>query len=176
MRKTSLIGSTLADESRGSEVEECSTARPHLRKRAGDDEDGADAVLFFERGVIAMGQQKVAALELATSESHLADYLRGDKTIAFHRVVRMCRKNQDAALAILTELSRIAGLAPPQKIEVELTPAQKKEARQRFVRHIRTIRLLHSATVQQLADEMGVDAEAVDSALDEVTDVRQFAK
>lgn len=172
MRK--VHSSNLADAPRGSEVELASTGRPLLRKRAGDDEDGADAVLFFQRGVVAMGPQKVAALDLDTSESHLADYLRGDKTIAFHRVVRMCRKNQDAALTVLSELARIAGLAPPQVIKKELEPAQKKEARRRFVHRIRAVALLHSAAVQGIADEMGIDAERIDECLDEVSEVRSF--
>lgn len=146
------------------------------RKRAGEDEDGAEAIMIFERGVSTIGAQKVAALELGMSDSHLGDHLRGDRTIAFHRIVRMCRKNPDAALVMLSELSRIAGLAPPQKIKTELTAEQKKEARRRFIGEIRAVSLIHSAALKRVADEMGTDAESLDECLDEVTGVRTFAK
>lgn len=170
------IDSKLADDRVGSEWEEGSHRHRKPPKRAGEDEDGADAVLIFERGVVAMGAQKVAAVELGMSESHLADHLRGDRTIAFHRVVRMCRKDQAAALAMLTELARVAGLSPPQIIRRELTQAQKKEARRRFVHEIRAVSLIHSAALQRVADDMGTDAESLDSALDEVTGEVRFAK
>jgi AraC-like DNA-binding protein len=170
------IDSRFADDPVGSEWEESSPRHCKPPKRAGEDEDGADAVLIFERGVVAVGPHKVAAVDLGMSESHLADHLRGDRTIAFHRVVRMCRKNQDAALAMLTELARLAGLAPPQIIKMELTPEQKKEARRRYVHKVRAVRLVHAASVNELADEMGLDAEQLDEALGEVTGEVRFGK
>lgn len=172
MRKTSLMESRFADDGRGSEGELASTARTQLRKRAGEDQDGADAILIFERGVVAMGQQKVAAIELATSESHLADYLRGDKTIAFHRVVRMCRKNQDAALALIGELSRISGLAPPQRPR----KVSKREAQDATTRKVRGILQLWQIVRADVATDLETTVDDVESALDEVTGETRFAK
>lgn len=173
MSRKIATDSKFADSPMGSEWVENSRKLP---KRAGEDEDGADAVLVFERGIAAIGPQKVAAVDLGMSESHLADHLRGDRTIAFHRVVRICRKNPAAALVMLTELSRIAGLAPPQLIKKELTPQQKKDARRLFVHRIRAVTLLHNAALQDTADELGIDADAIDECLDEVTSERRFAK
>lgn len=170
------IDSKFADDSLGSPWVESSHRKRKSAKRAGTDEDGADAILVFERGVSAVGAQKVAALELDMSESHMADHLRGDRTIAFHRVVRLCRRNQAAALVMLTELSRIAGLAPPQLIKRELTPAQKKEARRKYVHAIRAVALVHDAAVRNIADELGVEAETVDEMFDEVTGEFRFSK
>ena len=173
MSRSHSIKSNLADEGMVSPWLE---SNRKLTPKAGEDEDGADAILIFERGVASMGPQKVAALELGMKEQHLGDHLRGDRTIAFHRIVRLCRRNPDAALVMLTELSRIAGLAPPQPIKKELTPEQKKEARRKYVHAIRAVRLVHEAAVRDIADELGVDAGAVDEMFDEVTDVRAFAK
>lgn len=173
MSRSNSIKSNLADEGMGSRWADGAQAN---RKRAGEDEDGAEAIMIFERGVSAIGAQKVAALELGMSDSHLGDHLRGDRTIAFHRIVRLCRRSPDAALVMLAELARIAGLAPPQKIKTELTPAQKKEARRMFVQEIRAVSLIHSAALRRVADQMGTDADALDEALDEVTDVRSFSK
>lgn len=173
MRRNIATDSKFDDDRMGSRGEEASPRSP---KRVGSDEDGAEAILVFERGVATVGAQKVAALELDMSESHLADHLRGDRTIAFHRVVRLCRRNPAAALVMLTELSRIAGLAPPQVIKKELTPEQKSEARRKYVHAIRAVALVHQAAVNNIADEMGVDAEAIDDMFDEVTAERRYAK
>lgn len=166
------IDSNLAEDRRGSGGELNSTARTQLRKRAGDDEDGADAILIFERGTVAIGPQKLAAIELGTSESHLADYLRGDKTIAFHRVVRMCRKNPDAALAVLTELSRIAGLAPPTRPR----KVEKREVQAATTRKVRNIIQLWQMVRADVAAELGTTTEDAEAALDEVTGEMRFAK
>lgn len=166
MSRSNSTKSNLADEGMGSPWANDTQAN---RKRAGEDEDGAEAIMIFERGVSAIGPQKVAALELGMSDSHLGDHLRGDRTIAFHRIVRMCRRHPTAALVMLTELARIAGLAPPQVIKKELTPQQKKEARRKYVHAIRAVALVHEAAVQNIADEMGVDAESIDDMFDEAT-------
>lgn len=176
MRKDIATDSKFADDPMGSPREETSPVSRRPPKRAGSDEDGADAVLVFERGVATIGAQKVAALELDISESHLADHLRGDRTIAFHRVVRMCRRNRAAALVMLTELARIAGLAPPQLIKQELTPQQKRDARRKYVHAIRAVTLVHEAAVRNIADELGVDADVVDEMFDEVTGEVRFVK
>lgn len=176
MRRNIATDSKFADDPMGSPGEETSLGPRKPAKRAGSDEDGADAVLIFERGVSTVGAQKVAALELDMSESHLADHLRGDRTVAFHRIVRLCRRDQAAALVMLTELARIAGLAPPQLIKKELTPQQKKEARRKYVHAIRAVTLVHEAAVRNIADELGVDADSVDEMFDEVTGEVRFAK
>lgn len=176
MPRKIAIDSKFADEGLGSTWEQSSLGHRRPAKRAGSDEDGVDAVLIFERGVATVGAQKVAALELDMSESHLADHLRGDRTIAFHRIVRLCRRNPAAALVMLTELSRVAGLAPPQLIKKELTPQQKKEARRKYVHAIRAVTLVHEAAVQNIADELGVDADSIDDMFDEVTGEVRFAK
>lgn len=166
----------LGEEDMGSPWDESSPRHRKGPKRADEEQDGAEAILIFERGVIAMGQQKVAAVDLGMSESHLADHLRGDRTIAFHRIVRMCRKDQTAALVVLTELARIAGLAPPQLIKTELTPTQKREARRKYIHQVRAVSLVHSAAVRSVADEMGTDAERLDECLEEVTGEMRFAR
>lgn len=171
-----LIDSNLADDPVGSEWEEGSHRHRKPPKRAGEDEDGADGVLIFERAIVAMGPQKVAAIELGMSESHLADHLRGDRTIAFHRVVRICRRNREAALVLLTELARIAGLAPPQLIKTELTPVQKREARRQYIHEVRAVALVHSAALQRVADAMGTDTDRLEDCLEETTGEVRFAK
>jgi len=169
MRKSPLIDSKFADADGGSEGVEL---RPVLPPSLQDD-DEAQAIRIFDRGIAATGVKADAvAAELGIAFQKLSDYRTGKRTIAAHRFIRLIRKNEDAALAIIGELCAIAGLAPPKKKR----SVTKRDAERQLTLELRRLAPVFELLRKEAAAKLGTDEEGIDDALEEVTGERVFAK
>jgi hypothetical protein len=138
------------------------------------DQENQIAAPWFEAGVGAYGKAHSLASALQVSENHVSDMRHGERTVPLRALIPLL-KDKTAAMALLGAMADFAGLSRPQPIKVELTPQERGRARRAYIRRIREISLIHSATRKEIADEMGVDEERLESAFDEVTGVHDFA-
>lgn len=165
------MSNKLADIPMGSEWETSSQAIPRFPAKRARATAEHVAIELFEAGVIAMKnagkEAKEIAYQLGLSESHLSEMRSGKRVVSMHRVVLMTQVDEDAALAVLTEWSRLVGMVPP-RLPVKLT---KPEAEKKVARKVRKVIGLWEMVRRQIAAEDGLREEDLDRAFDEDTGV-----
>jgi hypothetical protein len=132
-----------------------------------DVEDHERALDIWNRGLKKVDDhQKSAAAKLGISEAHLSDLCNDRRTLAFHRVRMLCRKHQDAALSILTDLAKDAGLVPPRKKRTVSQPVAQRQ----MILELRELAPVYELIVTAAAAKLGTDETVLHDILEDARD------
>lgn len=135
------------------------------------DDDESQAIRIYDGGVAATGTKADAlAHDLGMTFQKLSDYRNGNRTIAMHRLIRLIRKDQNAALYIIAQLCELAGLAAPKKKRT----VTKRDAERQLTMELRRLAPVFELLRRNAAESLGTDEEGIDDALDEITSERRF--
>jgi hypothetical protein len=118
-----------------------------------------EAAPIFDVAAAAYGAEALAA-ELDVDASHLSKMRRGLKSVPLRALIPIL-KDQQAALALLTAMCRIAGLAPPRPIQ-KVTRRQVEES---IARKTRQCVVLWRQMAREAADELGTSFDDVEAAM-----------
>lgn len=169
MRKNIAIDSKFAESDKGTEGVVVTPVVP----RSLTDDDESQAIRIYDGGVSATGIKADAlAPHLGMPFQKLSDYRNGNRTIAMHRLVRLIRKDEKAALYVLGQLCELAGLAAPKKKRT----VTKRDAERQLTLELRRLAPVFELLRKNAAQALETDEEGIDDALDEVTQERAFAK
>jgi hypothetical protein len=120
-----------------------------------------DAVGIF--GAESWGAE-LSAMTKGEVDSGLVAKMRGGKKSTPLRALLPLLRDPDAALALLTAMSRYAGLAPPTKPR----KVSREEVQEDVAQRVRRCTALWEAFRRQTADALGTSEEDVDLAFGEV--------
>jgi hypothetical protein len=169
MPRKIAIDSKFAEPDEGSEGVD---VRPALPPSLQDD-DESQAIRIYDGGVTATGTKADAlAVDLEMTFQKLSDYRNGKRTIALHRLVRLIRKDETAALYVIGELCAMAGLAAPRKKR----SVTRRDAERQLTMELRRLSPVFELLRRSAAESLGTDEDGIDDALDEVTGEVRFAK
>jgi hypothetical protein len=140
-------------------------ATPALPKTLQDD-DESQAIRIYDGGVAATGTKADAlAVDLGMTFQKLSDYRNGNRTIALHRLVRLIRKDEKAALFIIGELCALAGLAAPRRKRT----VTKRESERQLLLQLRRLTGVYELVRKEAAAQLGTEEQEIDESLDDVT-------
>jgi hypothetical protein len=121
-----------------------------------------EASQFFDAAAAAFGPVALAA-ELEVDDALVSKMRSGAKSTPLRALLPILR-DPDAALALLTVMSRYAGLAPPTKPR----KVSREEVQEDVAQRVRRCTALWEAFRRQTADALGTTEDDVDLAFGEV--------
>jgi len=141
------------------------------KKQARIDAQNAITAAWFDRAVGAYGKGSALAAELGVTEAYVSEMRSGKRTVAFRHLLPLL-EHEDSALTLIAALCDAAGLAVPGRPR----KVSKKEVQEATTRKVRGILQLWQIVRADVAAELDTTVEDAESALDEVTQERAFAK
>lgn len=149
---------------------EPASAAPAKTSQDGDDgiaNDIFNACLgaFFGAGKSA----KEVAWELGLSESHLSEMRAGKRSVTLPRLIKMCRRSEDAWLVLGGKLAAIANSEPPRRKK----RVDRAKVKQQLLLEIDRAPQVFELFVERIARSSGASEDEVRDAWSETTGVHE---
>lgn len=170
MSRTGVIKSNLAEEPG---VTEGNSVTPGATSQTVSDDDMRAASEVFASAVDSMRlQAKVAAGTLGMAAPHLSEYRNGVRPVAFYRLIRGTRTNQEFGIALIRALAKMTP-------DVTVVVTKKRKADKQAVRAQMALTLesnpsLRRVVLADAAAQLGIDEEEAAEILDEPTIERKY--